>query len=170
MEQMETPGYEFVEAAVRKKTFGVLSTIGSDGRPHSSGVLYGVAPPQSPFAIYMLTMPNYVKVRNVRKNPAANLVVPFPHRILSFIPANTVTFQGICTVEPVSDPDGRSAFGQHRILRDNLEWLDDRDPVFLKLTPEPKVRCFGLGISLRELRSNHTGGGYTVQIPTRVAS
>ncbi len=40
--------FEYVEAAVRKKTFGVLTTIDGEGRPHSTGVLYGVSPPASP--------------------------------------------------------------------------------------------------------------------------
>lgn len=34
--------FESVEKEVRKKTFGVLSTIDSKGRPHSTGIIFGV--------------------------------------------------------------------------------------------------------------------------------
>ena len=162
---METPDYEFVEAQVRKKTFGVFTTVDPKGRPHSTGILFGVSPPASPLAIYMLTLEHYVKVRNVRENPETTLVVPFPHRILSFVPANCVTFRGRAEIVPATDPDGLWAFGKHRILRDNLAWLEDSDAVFIKLTPNPKVNCYGLGISLLQIRRQHTGAAYSVRIP-----
>ena len=63
---------------MRKKTFGVLTTIDRRGRPPSTGVLYGVSPPASPFACFVLTLESYVKIRNVRTNPEATLVIPFP--------------------------------------------------------------------------------------------
>jgi hypothetical protein len=165
---MDTPSYEFVERAVRKKTFGVFTTVDPKGRPHSTGILYGVSPPSAPLAMYMLTMPHYIKVRNVEANPQTTLVVPFPHRILGFVPANCVTFRGHTEVVPLSDEHGRWAFARRRILRDNMKWLEGSDAVFPKLTPDPKVNCYGLGISLREIRRNHTAGGYSVTIPAGV--
>ena len=159
------PTFEYVEASVRKKTFGVLTTVDQVGRPHSTGILYGVAPPTSPFALYFLTLEKYIKVRNVRANPQATLVVPFPHRILSFIPAPCVTFRGLAEVVPFDDHDARWGFDQQRILRDNVAWLVDAGPVFLKLTPLPTVLCHGLGVGLIRLRREHTAGGYRAHIP-----
>ena len=161
------PTFDFVEAEVRKKTFGVLTTVDGRGRPHSTGILYGVAPPTSPFALYFLTLEHYEKVRNVRANPQVSLVVPFPHRILSFIPAPCATFRGQAEVTLFDDRDARWAFAQRRILRDNVAWLADVEPVFIKLTPEPVVQCHGLGIGLRELRKEHTAGGYKAHIPEK---
>ena len=161
----DVPNFEYVEQAVRKKTFGVLTTIDPEGRPHSTGVLYGVAPPTSPFALFVMTLGAYAKVRNVRANPDASLVVPFPHRILSFVPAPCVTFRGRAEIVPFDDRDARWAFEQHRILRDNVAWSEQLDPVFLKLIPEPKVLCHGLGIGLMRMRKDHTGGGYGASIP-----
>lgn len=161
------PTFEYVEAAVRKKTFGVLTTLDREGRPHSTGALYGVSPPSSPFALFVLTVESYVKVRNVRANPAVSLVVPFPHRILSFVPAPCVTFRGTASIVPLADPDARWGFGQHRILRDTVEWSMDLQPVFLKLIPEPKVLCHGLGIGLIRMRRGHTAGAYRAYIPTQ---
>lgn len=163
----QTPDFEYVESSVRRKTFGVLTTVDKAGTPHSTGILYGVAPPTSPFALYVLTLEKYIKIRNVRANPRASLVVPFPHRILSFIPAPCATFRGLAEVVPFDDADGRWAFKQQRILRDNAAWLADAEPVFLKLTPEPTVLCHGLGIGLMRMRREHTAGGYRVQVPAR---
>lgn len=158
-----------VEAAVRRKTFGVFTTIDRKGRPHSTGVLFGVAPRTSPFALFVLTLDGYVKVRNVRANPNASLVVTFPHRILSFVPAGCVTFRGQAEVLPVTDPDGRWAFAQSRILRDNiasLESLDESDrPVFLRLVPDPKVLCYGVGIPLMQMRKHRAHLDYRVYVP-----
>lgn len=161
------PTFEYVEAAVRKKTFGVLTTIDQRGRPHSTGALYGVSPPLSPFALFLLTLESYVKVRNVRTNPEVSLVVPFPHRILSFVPAPCVTFRGTAVIVPFTDADARWGFDRHRILRDNVAWSADLQPVFLKVTPEPKVLCHGLGIGLVRMRREHTGGGYRAFIPAQ---
>jgi len=163
------PTFEQVEAAVRSKTFGVLTTIDARGRPHSTGVLYGVSSPKSPLALFVLTLDSYVKVRNVRANPNTSLVVPFPHRILSFVPASCVTFRGRAEVVPVTDPDGRWAFEQNRILRDNiasLEGLSALDqPVFLRLIPEPKVLCYGVGIGLWQMRKHRAHLDYRVTVP-----
>lgn len=166
----QTPSFEYVESSVRRKTFGILTTVDKAGAPHSTGILYGVAPPTSPFALYVLTLERYIKIRNVRANPQASLVVPFPHRVLSFIPAPCVTFRGVAEVVPFDDADGRWAFEQQRILRDNAAWLADAEPVFLKLTPEPTVLCHGLGIGLMRMRRDHTAGGYRVEIPARKAA
>jgi hypothetical protein len=161
----ETPlTFVQVEAAVRTKTFGVLTTIDAKGRPHSTGVLYGVAPASSPFGLFVLTLESYLKTRNVRSNPNVSLVVTFPHRILSFVPASCVTFRGRAAVVPVDDPDGTWAFDQQGILRDNMASLKRvSDPaVFLKLTPDPKVLCYGLGIGPREMRTHREQLSYRV--------
>ncbi len=167
---MPSPTYDYVEAAIRKRTFGIYTTVDSQGHPHATGVCYGVSPPSSPLAIYILTQEHYVKVRNVLANPSSTLVIPFPHRILSFVPSNCVTLRGTSEIVPFGTPDGRWAFEQHRILRGNASSLEDAAPVFLKLVPEPKIRCYGLGIGMMKLRSDHTGGGYNVFIPREAAS
>jgi hypothetical protein len=37
--------FEFIEAQLRKKTFGVLSTISPSGSLQTTGILYAVSPP-----------------------------------------------------------------------------------------------------------------------------
>jgi general stress protein 26 len=160
--------FEFVEKEVRKRTFGVLTTIDSKGRPHSTGILYGVAPPVSKFALYMLSVENYEKVKNIRRNPKTSLVITFPHHYLRFVPANYVMFRGTSEIVAFDDDDGQWAFRQHRILRFNIASSKEetlRNAVFIKLVPEPTLFCYGLGMSLMEIRKSHETGSYKVKIP-----
>ncbi|TFG27411.1 hypothetical protein EU527_18580 [Candidatus Thorarchaeota archaeon] len=151
-----------------KKTFGVLTTIDSKGRPHSTGIIYGVSPPSSPFALYVLIGENYVKVRNIHKNPSVSLVVTFPHYWMRFVPASYAMFRGTAEIVPFDIPDAKWAMSQSRIGRMNLntdvETAGTR-MVFIKITPEPTIFCYGLGFSIMEMRSNHTNVGYKVTIP-----
>jgi nitroimidazol reductase NimA-like FMN-containing flavoprotein (pyridoxamine 5'-phosphate oxidase superfamily) len=158
--------FEFVEKHVRKKSFAVFSTIDSKGRPHSTGILYGVAPKSARFALYILAGTKYVKVRNVQRNPNVSLVVTFPHYYIRFAPASYVMFRGTAEILPSSDPTAREAFSSQRILRMNLNTdMDEHEMVFIKITPEPRVVCYGLGIGIMEMRGDHTNAGYSVVIP-----
>lgn len=162
------PSFDFVEAQVRKKTFGILTTIDAQGQPHSTGVLYGVAPPVATFALFVLTLDRYAKVRYIRENPRVTLAITFPHRILSFVPANCVTFRGDASIVPFSDSDGVWAFRQRRILRSNVTSVAENGvPVFIRIEPDERVLCYGLGISLNQIRKDHTSAGYKVRVPAR---
>jgi general stress protein 26 len=160
-------GFETVERAVRKKTFGILTTIDSKGGPHSTGIIYGVSPPTSPFALYVLSDENYAKVRNIKRNPHVSLVITYPHYYLRFVPASYVMFRGTAEIIPFSDADGRWAMSQKRIQKMNLETEPEQDSsiVFIRILPDPTVFCYGLGYSIMEMRSNHTDVGYKVTIP-----
>jgi len=167
-------GFDFIEKEVRKRTFGVLTTIDAAGRPHSIGILYGVGPPQSQFALYMLSVEGSAKVRNIRHNPNTSLVVTFPHHYLRFVPANYAMFRGKSEIVSLDDNDGQWAFRQHRILRFNItsakkETLEKA--AFIRLVPEPTLFCYGLGMSILEIRKSHESGSYSVEIPgVRLAS
>lgn len=159
--------FEFVEKHIRKQTFGVFTTIDGRGRPHSTGVLYGVSPPESKFALFSMVGANYRKTKNVRNNPNVSLVIPFPHHWLRFVPANYVMFRGNAEIIDIADPDFKWAFQQSRILRMNedADVSDVDGAVVIKINPERKVFVFGLGYSLMELRSDLSKGSYSVMIP-----
>jgi nitroimidazol reductase NimA-like FMN-containing flavoprotein (pyridoxamine 5'-phosphate oxidase superfamily) len=158
--------FDFVEKQVRKKTFGVLSTIDSKGRPHSTGILYGVAPKDEPFRIYCLAGKNYVKVKNILRDPRVSFVITFPHYYLRFVPANYVMFRGVAEIIPFSDEKGHRAFQTKRILKMNIESdYDESEMIFISIKPEPRVVCYGLGIGVMEIRKAHTEGAYSVTIP-----
>lgn len=160
--------FDFVEKQVRKKSFGVLSTIDKKGRPHSTGIIYAVGPPESPFALYSIVGENYAKVRNIKRNPNVSLVVTFPHYWVRFAPASYAMFRGTAEIVPFEDPDAQWAMSQTRIGRMNLQTEADAsgaDYVFIKIRPEPTVFCYGLGHGLMEMRGDHTNMGYKVTIP-----
>ncbi len=165
--------FEFVEKHIRKKTFGILTTIDSKGRPHSTGILYGVGPPESDFALYFVTMNNYAKARNIQNNPKVSFVITFPHYYLRFAPANYVMFRGTAEILPFDDADGQWAFHQTRILKMNLNMPPStlKDAVFIKMRPEPTVFCFGLGYGIMDIARHLDEVMYKVQIPeTRLGS
>jgi general stress protein 26 len=160
--------FENVEKAVRKKTFGVLTTIDSKGRPHSTGIIYAVGSPDSPFALYILVEVNYAKVRNIKRNSNVSLVVTFPHYWVRFAPASYVMFRGTAEILPSSNSDGRWAMSQTRIGRMNLRTetkLIGTELVYIKITPEPTVFCYGLGFGIMEIRGDHENAAYKVTIP-----
>jgi pyridoxine/pyridoxamine 5'-phosphate oxidase len=159
--------FEFVERQLRKRTFGILSTADSRGRPHSTGVLYGISAER--FLFFILTAKNYKKVRNIEANPYVSLAVPFPHYYLRFIPDSTVQIQGAAEIVPFEDIEAQKAFSQKRILKMMLERsrrLNIKDKlVFIKIKPHRKIFCYGLGMGIMELRKNLESGEYTVTIP-----
>ncbi|MHA1378287.1 MAG: pyridoxamine 5'-phosphate oxidase family protein [Candidatus Helarchaeota archaeon] len=161
--------FDFIEKQIRKKTFGILSTVSPKGRSQSSGILYGVAPPNSKFSIYLLTSKNYKKVENIENNPHVSFVVPFPHYWLRFAPSSTIYFQGTAELVPIDAPEPRLAFGKKKILKGNLEQIktlsSEEEPVFIKIKPNRKIFCYGLGVSLLKMAKEHNVGGYSVNIP-----
>ncbi len=159
--------FDLIERHVRKRTFGVFTTIDKKGRPHSTGILFGIAPPESKFTLFSMVGANYQKTKNVRRNPKVSLVVPFPHYYLRFVPDNYVMFRGNAELISFDDPDAQWAFQQSRILRMSLDTdaTEAGGIAVIKINPEPKVFVYGLGYSLMELRSSHGEGSYSVMIP-----
>ena len=160
--------FESVEKKVRKKIFGVLTTLDSKGRPHSTGIIYAVGSPEKPFALYSIVGASYAKVRNIKRNPNVSLVVTFPHYWVRFAPASYVMFRGTAEILPDSDEDGRWAMSQTRIGRMNLQTEAESigtEFVHLKMTPEPTVFCFGVGYGLMELRGHFEKAMYKVTVP-----
>ncbi|RDE13285.1 MAG: hypothetical protein C4K47_06345 [Candidatus Thorarchaeota archaeon] len=162
---MRELGFDFVEREIRKKTFGVLTTIDHRERPHSTGVLYGVSRPESGFSIYVMAGAGSAKVRNVRSNPNVSLLVTFPHYYLRFVPASYVMFRGKAKIVMPDDSDGRWAFSQKRILRMNQSAEATTESVFIGIDPEPTVFCYGVGIGINQLRKHIESGAYKVTIP-----
>jgi len=160
--------FEFLEKEVRKKTFGILTAIDSKQRPHSTGMLYGVSPPESKFALYMLTDDGYAKVRHIRRNPNVSFVVIFPHYYIRFAPASYVMFRGAAELVPLDDSDAQWAFSQKRILRMSQRVEPEllKRALFIKMNPEATVFCYGVGIGIMELRNELNEGGYKVVIPS----
>ncbi len=158
--------FEFVEKQLRKKSFGVISVIDTKEKPHSTGVIYAIPPRPQRFSFYILTGADYKKTEYIRQNPNVSFIVTFPHYWLRFVPANVVHFQGTAEILPFSDAVAKEAFQQSRITRMNLNSdYEEDEMVFIRITPSRKLNVYGLGISIMEMRSNHTNAGYRVEVP-----
>ncbi|MFX0011664.1 MAG: pyridoxamine 5'-phosphate oxidase family protein [Candidatus Hermodarchaeota archaeon] len=163
--------FEFIEKQIRKRTFGILSTIDQNGLSHSTGIIYAIAPSKAQFALYVITHRNYKKVKNIEKNNSVSFVIPFPHHVLRFVPASCVQFQGSAEILPFSNKDAQDSFNSgSKILKMNFNEVNKRNDkeegvVFIKIIPNRKLSCYGLGFSLIELRKNIESGSYSVTIP-----
>ena len=158
--------FAFIEAQLRKKTFGVLSTLGLRGSLQTTGILYAVSPPGAPFRLYLLTETSYLKARNIARNPEVSFLVPYPHHFLPFVPASCISFSATAEIAPLDDAEGRAAFDTNRILRMNLAEANSfEDGVFLRIRPKRSMHCYGIGVGLMTIARNPAEAGYSVEIP-----
>ncbi len=159
--------FRYVEKAVRKRKFGVLSVVDPKGSPHSTGILYGVSHPDSRLAFYVITKKSAAKVRYLKKNPNVSLLVTFPHYYLRFAPDSTVMFRGIADFVTLDDKDVQWAFSQGRILQENLQVDSEvmRDAVVIRIKPHKTIYCYGIGVSINQLRKDPTAASYRITIP-----
>ena len=139
-----------------------------DSSPHTSGILYGVSKPEDEFCIYLKTMKKFRKVKNIQRNPNVSFIIPFPHHYFRFIPAGTITINGQAELVPIDSREILEIFSEKRVLRkiiSDINFDEDEDLTFLRIKPKPKVFCYGVGLSILELRSSHTSASYSVIIP-----
>ena len=156
-----------VEKEVRKKTFGIISAVDPNGRPHSTGVLFGMSPHGSPMLFYVVTNKNAAKVRYIKKNPNVTLTVTFPHHWLRFVPDSTVMIRGTADLVSLDDAGFRAAFSQKRMLKKNLQVDPEvlKESTVMRIRPDRTVYCYGVGIGINELRKDPTAARYNVIIP-----
>ncbi len=159
--------FRFIEAQLRKMTFGVLSTINPGGSLQTTGILYGVSPPGTGFRLYLLTDRGFLKVRNILRNPEVSFLVPYPHHFLRFVPASCISFPGTAEIVPEDDPEAQEAFQSSRMLRMNLkETSSMENAVFIKISPKRSIHCYGVGFGLMEIARDVSAVGYSVEVPS----
>ncbi|SRR5215204_1464314 len=141
--------FDYVEKQLRKKNFGILATVTPEGRPHSVGAVYAMAPPDQQFCLYLITRPMLKKARNIRDNPNVSFVVPFPHYLFRSIPPRCIQFQGKAELLPIDDPIVVKAFQSSIVLKRSMEHsLRLGESIFIRIVPDKKIFCFGVGASL----------------------
>ncbi|WXG46274.1 MAG: pyridoxamine 5'-phosphate oxidase family protein [Candidatus Atabeyarchaeum deiterrae] len=157
--------FDYVERSLRSKNFGILSTVTPQRRAHSVGVVYGVTPPKLPFSLYLITRPNLRKARNIQMNPNVSFVVPVPHYFLRFVPPSCVQFQGTAEMLPADDRIAIEIFNSSRVLRHSLEHTKTLGkPVFIRITPDERIFCWGIGASVWQI-IRHLAGNLYVVVP-----
>lgn len=150
-----TPSYDFIVKKIRNKTFGLLDTVSPEEGSKTSGVSYGVSPPESRLRIYILTNQNDVKLRNIKHHPRISFSIPLCHRFICFLPFSTVYFESNGEIIPHNDPEAQTVFKESRILRkvlkDAMNLYGKENLVFIRLKPTKKALLYRPGLSFRSL-------------------
>lgn len=158
----------YIERMIRKKSFGIISTVSPNGWSQSTGVLFGVSEPLDDFKVYIFTGKSYKKTQNIMNNPHVSFLIPFPHYYFKFAPSSTIQFQSIAKILPLSDQTALHSFTKKRILKSitdlTEEDIEKDDLVFIELTPHKKYNCYGIGFSLLQLAKNPENASYSVEI------
>ena len=160
---------EYIEKKIRKKSFGILSTVSPKGWSQSSGVMYGSSTSSEPLKLYIITDKKYKKTQNIINNSHVSFVITFPRYYIRFAPASTIQFQATAKILPMTDKTALEIFKKKRILRDLTDFTDDdyiKDEfVFIELSPVKRYNCYGVGYSILELARNTEEATYQVEIP-----
>jgi hypothetical protein len=159
---------------LRRHNFAVLSTVGEDARPASAGVNYGVSLPGRDLALYVMTRTHLQKARNIARNPQVSLVVPLPRRLLWFLPPPTIQLRGRAEILAGTDADGVAIFGRfwmgRRILAayQEAQRRGETRVCFLKITPEPTIATYMVGMSIWAIRRRMEAGAAQVALPAGI--
>ena len=145
-----------VESAIRKRKFGTLSTLKSDGSPHATGVVYAVSPPADPLTVYVTTRRTTMKVRNILNHPAVAFVIPVPHHLLSVVPPSVVQFTGSAEILSDRDRDAVEAFQSswfhRRILAAEQRIVAELPEMcFIAIRPQGALFTYGIGMTALEV-------------------
>ena len=84
--------FRTVETEMRRRNYGVLSTVARNGRPHSTSVAYALSARSRPLALYIVRDRRSKKARNIDRNPNVAFVVPVP-RSPGFLPPAPSNFR-----------------------------------------------------------------------------
>jgi len=163
--------FDMVLKELKRHHFGVLSTVTKDERAHSTGVVYGVSPPGWPIEIYVMTRKKLKKTRNIMGNPNVSFVVPLTRRLLSFLPPSCIQFQGKAKILDWKDEVATQTFKAFFMGRTILNMYDemyrrgDHSICFLRVTPDPTIFTYGVGVSLWEMKRRMEIASAKVEIP-----
>jgi general stress protein 26 len=155
---------------IRRQHFGVLSTVGRDGAPHSAGVSYGSTRGGDAFAIYVMTRRHLLKARNIQSDPRVSMVIPIARPVLSFLPPATIQLHGRAELLDWDDAAGTRVFEKFWMGRRVLEGYrrarehGESRVCFVKIIPDPHVRTYMIGYRIWELRRNIEAGSAKVTL------
>jgi general stress protein 26 len=162
---------DLVLEQLRKGGFAVLSTVGADGRPSSAGVTYHMSGTGLEPVLYVMTRRHLQKTRNIEQNPNVSLVVPLARRLLWFLPPPTIQVRGRAEILDWTDEQGTRAFHSFWLGRRILEAYrrshrrGETRICFLKITPDPVVHTYMVGVGIWEIQRRMESGAGKVHLP-----
>ena len=164
-------------AELRNHHFAVLSTVDDDATPHAAGVTYGTAYAGRELVLYVMTRRHLRKARDIAHHPQVALVVPLEHRILRFLPPATIQLHGRAEILDWTDEAGTDVFRGFWLGRRILAAYraahrrGETRICFLKITIDPVITTYLVGVSAWELRRRMERGAARVAlVPTDPAA
>ncbi len=148
-------GFDEIDRAIRRRTFGTLSTLNRRGAPHATGVVYAVSPADQPLILYVTTRSTTAKVGHIRAHPAVAVVIPVPHRLPMF-PPSAIQFQGSAAVVNADDAGAVGAFQKswfhRRILAAEQRIVGEGGEMcFVAIRPNQTIFTYGIGMSALDI-------------------
>lgn len=145
--------FDDAERALRRRTFGTLSTLTDRGAPHATGVIYAISARDEPLALYVTTRSTTRKARNIRRRPEVAFVVPVPRLFVPAFPPRAIQFLGTATVVPADDESAVRAFSSSWFLRRSLTAeqqivTEGGDLCFIRIRPDGMLFTYGMGMSM----------------------
>ena len=159
--------FRTVETEMRRRNYGVLSTVSRNGRPHSTSVTYAVSARSRPLALYIVTDRRSKKARNIGRNLNVAFVMPVPRSPASLSPGS-IQFQGTAEIVPVTDETAQEAFKASFVLRRilQMQFAQKREvSIFVRIRPDALVFTYGVGATLFRLMKHVEGASARVEIP-----
>ena len=163
--------FQAVAREVRKRSFGIISTITAKGHSQSTGVCYGVSAPDTSFVIYIMSEPTTAKATNIAHNPNVSFVVPLLRPMLTMVPPACIQFQGKAELLGPNDGEGVQAFRASYLLRmllkedQQFDRSGEHSTCFIRVTPDPVIHTYGVGMSVLDLRRHIAEASGRVLIP-----
>ena len=148
------PSFDIIVKKIRTKVYGLLDTASPEGGSKTSGVLYGVSPPNSKFRIYILTNQHDVKLRNIQQTQQISFTIPLYHRFICFLPFDSVYFESNAEIIPYNDPEAQQVFQENHQLKKELKdviALTENEKRFIRLKPTKKVLLYKPGLNIRSM-------------------
>ncbi len=146
--------------AIERRSFCTLATSSAQGRPHAAGVLYAAVGT----TLYVSTLRDSRKARNVAENPRVAVTVPV--RRLPVGPPGAVQFQGTAEVLPLDDPELRelAAAGRIKSVTGHGE-LELPGGCYLRITPNRRLVTYAIGMSVVRVLRDPLNLAGSVELP-----
>ncbi|MFX1285053.1 MAG: hypothetical protein ACFFB5_15430 [Promethearchaeota archaeon] len=163
------PNFEFIANKIRNQTFGLLDIISPEGETQTSGVSYGVSPPESKFGIYILSNQNDLNFKKIKGNPRISFSIPLCHRFICFLPFSTVYFESKAEIIPYNNSEAQKIFRKTRklrtMLKEAIKLNEEKGLIFIRLKPSKRVLLYRPSLSFRSLLRKNERTYDIIKIP-----
>jgi hypothetical protein len=135
-----------ITSAIRRKSFGILSTVSPAGRPHAAGVVYDAVDGPAGLHLYLNTFRSSRKALNVAA--AGHVAFVIPVRRIPVGPPFSIQFQASARIIEMNDPEITDLVARGALKHSAAHGaLDEPDGCFIRLAPVGRLHSYGIGVS-----------------------